>query len=45
MKVTRLQPVLLVALMSREGLAWTAHSKAWSHLVTTEEESEAQCSV
>ena len=44
-KVTHLQPVSLVALMSREGPAWTAHSKAWSYLVTTEEESEAQCSV
>lgn len=30
-----LQPVSLVALMSREGPAWTAHSKAWSYLVTT----------
>lgn len=34
-KVTHLQPVSLVALMSREGPAWTAHSKAWSYLVTT----------
>ena len=41
-EVARLQPVSLVALRSRQGPAWTAHSKAWSYLVITEEESEAQ---
>ena len=34
----------LVALTSREGPAWTVH-KAWSSLVTTEEEDEAQFSL